>query len=157
MGMELLSAAANLQLLHVPCKGGGQVMTDLIGGTFNLYMSSVSTSRALVQNRKIKAIGVASRQRSAQLPETPTLNEAVPGFSFEVWWGVFDPAGMPKDFTARLNQEINKVLQTPSMRQYIDSEGVAPGSGTSEQFNLILQKELQNWRDVGMRPNIKVE
>jgi tripartite-type tricarboxylate transporter receptor subunit TctC len=157
MGMELLSAAANLQLLHVPYKGGGQVMADLMGGTVDLYMGSVSTSRALVQNGKIKAIGVTSRQRSAQLPETPTINEAVPGFSFEVWWGVFGPAGMPKELTARLNQEINKVLQTPSLRQYIDSEGVAPGSGSAEQFNLIVQKELQNWRDVGKRSNIKVE
>jgi len=157
MGMELLSAAANLQLLHVPYKGGGQVMADLIGGTVDLYMGSVSTSRSLVNSGKIKAIGVTSRQRSPQLPDTPTLIEAVPGFSFEVWWGVFGPAGMPKELTTRLNQEINKVLQTTTLRQYIDSEGVSPGSGTSEQFNLIVQKELQNWRDVGKRSNIKVE
>ncbi len=157
MGMELLSAAANLQLLHVPYKGGGQVMADLMGGTVDLYMGSVATSRALVTSGKIKAIGVTSRQRSPQLPDTPTLLEGVPGFSFEVWWGVFGPAGMPKELTARLSQEINKVLQIPSLRQYIDNEGVLPGSGTPDQFSLIVQKELQNWRDVGKRSNIKVE
>jgi len=157
MGMELLSLAAGIEMVHVPYKGGAPALNDMMGGSVDLYLGSMPQVLPLIRTNKIKAIGITSLERHPLLPDVPPMASAVPGFSFDLWWGVYGPAGMPKDMVARLNTEINKALKSPAMAKFAETEGVVPSSLTVDQFSRVYLKEIQNWEAVGKRSKIVLE
>ncbi|MCW8208611.1 tripartite tricarboxylate transporter substrate binding protein [Verminephrobacter aporrectodeae subsp. tuberculatae] len=143
---ELAQSAAGIRLRHIPYKGAAQAMTDLVGGQIDLYMSSVPTLLGQVRNGKLRAIVVTSAQRSAQLPETPTLAESGhKGFDAVTWFGVLAPAGTPAPIVDQLNQVINRALQQPDVAHKLRSEGGDVLGGTSEKFAQFLAAEMLRW------------
>jgi len=157
MGMELLTLAAGIRLLHIPYKGGAPVLNDLMGGQVDLYMGSLPQVLPLVRTGKVKPIGVTSLQHIRQAPEVSPFGDVLPNFSFEVWWGLFGPGNLPRDIVARLNTEVGKALQTPAMRQYMENEGAVAGGGSAEQFAAFVAAEVQNWQTVGKRADISLD
>ena len=146
---ELAENAAGIQLRHIPYKGAAQAMTDLMGGQIDLYMSSVPTLLGHVRNGKLKVIAITSAQRSAQLPDVPTLAESgFKGFEAVTWFGVLAPAGTPAAIVAQLNKAINQALKQPDVADKLRSEGGDILGGTSEQFAALLRTEVPRWSKI---------
>ena len=146
---ELAENAAGIQLRHIPYKGAAQAMTDLMGGQIDLYMSSVPTLLGHVRNGKLKVIAITSAQRSAQLPDVPTLQEAgYKGFEAVTWFGVLAPANTPAAIVAQLNKAINLALKQPDVADKLRSEGGEILGGTSEQFAALLRTEVPRWSKI---------
>ncbi len=157
MGTELLAIAGGLQMLHVPYKGGAPVLNDLMGGQIDVYLGSMPQVLPLVRSGKVRAIGVTSPKRVPLVPDIPSMSEAVPGFSFDLWWGVFGPGNMPRDIVNRLNTEVNKALQSAAIKKFAETEGVVPGALNPEQFGKLYVNEMQEWDTVGKKAKISVE
>ncbi len=143
---ETWKRAAGLDLLHVPYRGAGPVMTDLLGGQVDLHFASLPAALALVKGGKLRALAVTSTQRLASLPDVPTLIESgYPDFDYHVFYGVVVPAGTPADIVTRLNAEIDRALATPDMRAALAQRGVDVRAGTPEQFGAFLANERAKW------------
>jgi len=146
---ELAENAAGIQLRHVPYKGAAQAMTDLVGGQIDLYMSSVPTLLGQVRNGKLRAIVLTSTKRSAQLPDTPTLEESgYKGFEAVTWFGILAPAGTPAAIVQQLNKAINRALEQPDVAEKLRSEGGEVLGGSPEKFSNLLRTDVPRWAQI---------
>jgi tripartite-type tricarboxylate transporter receptor subunit TctC len=155
---ELLNEAAGLKLTHVPYKGMGPATADLIGGHVQVLVASVPSVYQHVKAGKVKGIGVTTTQASQVAPGLPPLADfGAKGYDVELWWGVLAPAATPRDIVAKLNAEINKVLATDEMREFLVREGAIPSPTTPEAFDELIRKDVERWRKVGKAADIKME
>jgi tripartite-type tricarboxylate transporter receptor subunit TctC len=146
---ELFQKAAGVQLQHVPYKGSSQAITDLLGGSIDLFMSSVPTAQSQIKAGTMRALAVTSAKRAADLPAVPTINESgYKGFDARTWFGIVAPAGTPAPVIAKLNAEINKVLAMPEVRAKVTAEGGSVMGGTAGQFGSLMQTEIPRWGKV---------
>ena len=146
---ELFQKAAGVKFTHVPYKGSAQANVDLIGGQVQLYMASVPTLIGHVRNGKMRAIAVTSLGRVEDLPQVPSIAESgYPGFEALTWFGFVAPAGTPKEVVARLNAEINKVLQSADVKQKLAEQGAQSHGGTPDQFGALIKAEIARWAPV---------
>lgn len=146
---ELLQRAASIKMLHVPYKGSGPALTDLISGRIDTFMASVPTALAQIKGGKLKALAVSSAKRSPALPDVPTMQEAgLKGFDSTTWFGILVPAGTPKPIIDKLSAAINAALKAPEVAEKIALEGGAPLGGTVVQFDAYLKSELTTWSAV---------
>ena len=146
---EMFKSFAGIDLLHVPYKGGAQVMIDLMGGQVALMFSNQLGVLPHIKGGKLKALGVASAGRSAALPDVPTFAEAgFPDFKVSVWWGVMGPAGMPKEIVNQLNREIVAGLASPEMKGRLQTMSAQPIGGTPEQFAAFFAAETKRWAPI---------
>ena len=145
-------------IVHVPYKGSAPALTDMMGGHVMMMFDNTPNVLSHVRSGKIKALAVTSLTRSPLAPEVPTVDEAgVPGYEINVWFGVVGPAGIPRDTVARLNSEINKILQMPDVRERFRNGGVEPVGGTPEKFGEHLRSEIIKWGKVVKESGAKVE
>jgi tripartite-type tricarboxylate transporter receptor subunit TctC len=143
---ELFQKAAGVKTMHVPYKGAAQALTDVIGGSVELYMSSVPTLIGQIRNNKLRALAVTSAKRVDDLPDVPTISESgYKGFEAVTWFGLLAPAGTPKDVVARLSTEFNKALQSPELRKKLGDEGADAAGGTPEQFAALIRDDIPRW------------
>ena len=155
---EQFKSAAAIKLLQVPYKGAAPAMTDVMGGQVDVAIMSVPSVLPLVRGGKLTAVAVTTSKRSAMLPTTPTLDEAgVKGIDAGIWLGLFAPVGTPPVIVARLNTEINKVLQLPEVREKIISGGATPVGGSSEGFAAFLRKDYEKWGIIVKESGVKLE
>lgn len=155
---ELLNDAAGLKLTHVPYKGMGPATADLIGGHVQVLVASVPSVYQHVKAGKVKGIGVTTTQPSPVAPGLqPLANFGAKGYDVELWWGVLAPAGTPKEVIAKLNAEINKVLATDDMKEFLLREGAAPSPATPEAFGELIRNDIERWRKVGKASGISLE
>lgn len=158
MSAELFKAVANVDILHVPYKGGGPALVDTIGGQVDMSFPVLSAALQQVQSGKLRAIGVTGPKRSALMPDVPTLAESgVPGYNFETWFMVFAPAGTPKPVIEKLNVSLNKVLNNPGLKERMAKEGIDPTPSTPDQAQAKLTKEMDMWAKVVKERGIKAE
>jgi tripartite-type tricarboxylate transporter receptor subunit TctC len=142
----------------VPYKGSSQVITDLIGGRVDAYFDTLPSSLPLIQSGQLRAIAVTSRARSDTARDIPTVQEAgVPGFQTTTWFGVLAPPRLDPALTERLFEALKKGLDAPDARQALVTRGVEPVLDTPAQFSAELKEDLQRWRDVAQKANIKLE
>jgi tripartite-type tricarboxylate transporter receptor subunit TctC len=155
---EMFKSAAGIDLLHVPYKGGAQVMVDLIAGQIALMFSNQLGVLPHIKSGKLTALGVASAERSAALPDVPTFTEAgFPELKVSVWWGVMGPAAMPKEIVTYLNREIVAALASPEMKDRLQSMSARPLGGTPEQFTVFFNEETARWARVVKASGAKVD
>jgi tripartite-type tricarboxylate transporter receptor subunit TctC len=155
---ELFQKAAGIKTQHVPYKGAAQALTDVIGGTVELYMSSVPTLLGQIKQGKLRALAVTSAKRVDDLPNVPTINESgYSGFDAATWFGLLAPAGTPKDVVARLNAEFNKALQQPDLRKKLGDEGADPAGGTPEEFAALIKDEVPRWGKVVKESGARID
>ena len=154
---EQLKSLSGTSILHVPYKGIGPAVTDLIGNQVQLLISSGPSIMPFVKGGRMRAIAVTSAQPSPIAPELPTMASAVPGYNFEAWWGLLGPAGMPADVVARLNTEVNKVLATPEFKDFLLKEGALPAPATPAQFAATIAADIPRWKKLALQQNIAPE
>ena len=155
---ELLNQRTGAQFQHVPYKGGGQAITDAIGGAIPLVYTAVAGAQAHVKNGRLKAIAVSSATRSASLPDVPTFIESgVPDFVSSSWVGILAPARTPTAVVRRLNAELNAVLADPAIRERLAVLGIEPSPGTPDQFLEDMRRDLAKYGPVVRAAGIKVE
>lgn len=143
---EVFASMAQLKLLHIPYKGSGPAVTDMLGGQVDLMFDSITSARPHIQSGKLLALGVTSARRSPALPEVPTLAEAgVPGYEVSPWFAVFAPAGTPADVVARLNKALITALRQPEIVRKLESVGAEPIGSTPQALAEHLNKELLRW------------
>jgi len=143
---ELFSALTKSDLVHVPYKGGGPAMIDLLGGRITMIFASPSTATQQVRAGKVRALAVTTGKRSALVPELPTINESgVPGFDVNNWYGMVAPAGTPAPIIARLNRDIVAVLNSPDVAQVFLKQGLEPAPTTPEAFGKFIKSEFDKW------------
>jgi tripartite-type tricarboxylate transporter receptor subunit TctC len=150
--------AGGLFVVHIPYRGTGLVITDLIGGQIGYLMDSIVSAQPHIKDGKVRPLAVSGKTRSKSLPNVPTFTEAgVPGLELSNWFGVFAPANTPRVIVDRLNKEINAIAKQSDVVERLERAGAEPASGTPEQFSKVVKDELDGWKAVIKRANIKPE
>jgi tripartite-type tricarboxylate transporter receptor subunit TctC len=155
---ELLAQRTGLALTHVPYKGGGQAMGDVVGGQIPLVFTAVATAQQFVKSGRLKGLGVPAARRSGSLPEVPTFIESgLEGFVVDSWTGILAPARTPGEILARLQKEIAAVLGEPDIRSRYATLGIEPVGNTPAQFAEQIRADLARWEKVVRQANIRIE
>ena len=136
---------AGIDLLHVPYKSSPPALTDVIAGRVSMMFVDVLTGLPHVKGKALKMLAVTTRQKSALLPELPTMDETVKGFDITSWQGYFGPAGMPREMVTKLNAEIRKVVERPEVKAQLAERGMEAFSSTPEEFEQFLKDQLVLW------------
>ena len=158
LSMELLKTMAGINLLHIPYKGATLAITELIGGQIVLYASSMPPALPLINAGKLKALGVTTAKRLAPLPNVPTIAESgIAGYEAVNWYGVFVPAGTPKDIVAKLHAEIVRVLKQPDVKERFAGEGGEIVADSPEAFGAFVHNEIPKWAKVIKDASVKVD
>jgi len=149
MSGELLKAMTGTDLLHVPYKGGGPMLIDLMGGQIQLGFDNLPSSMPHIKAGKIRPIAVTTTERWPQAPEIPTIAESgVPNYEVSAWFGLLAPAGTPKPIVDQLQKAVAQILKSPEVNAQLLELGAKPVGNTPEQFAAMIDAELQKWRKV---------
>lgn len=147
--------ATGTEMVHVPYKGSGAAITDLLSGTVDLNFDSPPNVMAHIKASKLKPLAITSATRSPLFPNLPTMQEAgLPGFEMNQWFAVMGPANLPSDITARLNKEINDILKMPDVVEKIASQGGEIIGGSTEQFASFLRADVAKWAKLAKETSI---
>ena len=158
MAGELFNYLTKVNLTHVPYKGGGPAIADLMGGHVQLSFLNIGTSLPYIKNGKLKGIAVTSAKRSRSAPQFPTIAESgVPGYELFEWNALFAPAGTPAEIVAQLNTEVLKVLAAPDVQERLFQLGTEPAGGTPEQLGSYIRREVAKWDKVVKAMGIKAD
>ena len=158
LSSELFKLMANVDMLHIPYKGGPPAIADLISGQVNMMFINMPTGITHVRSGKAKIIAVSSIKRVPQLPDVPTVDQAgVKGFETSAWSGLYAPAGTPADIINRLNVEVVKILKQPSVREQLMAQGAEPVGDTPEEFSRFTLAEISKWAKIIKISGAKVD
>ncbi len=153
-----LALGAKLNMVHVPYKGVGPLMSDLMAGRLQAFFSSASAAMPQIKGGKLKALGVTTTRRMNSLPNVPTVAEAgLPGFSYTLWGGLFAPAGTPAEVIERLNRDVNSVLAMPEIRSRLESDNVAVPKNTPAEFADYVRSEAVKFEKLIKDADLKLE
>lgn len=155
---ELFSEAAGIKIVHVPYKGMGPATNDLLGGRIDILVASAPSILSQVKNGRVRALAVTTATRSPVAPELPSLEQSgYKGSAAELWWGVLAVAGTPQPIVDRLNTEINKIVESPQMKEFFLREGAEPAPMKSAEFEVFIAAEIERWKKVAKAADIKGE
>lgn len=155
---ELLKILAKINIVHVPYKGGGPAMNDLLGGQISLLFSDLTTATPHVKTGRLKALGVTSEARSRVAPDIPTIAEGgVPGYEVTTWYGLFAPTGTPRDIISKLNSEINSMMHSPALMSRLEVLGADPATNTPEHFADFVKKDFMKWSNVVKTADVRAD
>ena len=154
---ELFKAMTGCNMLHVPYKGAGPALADIMGGQADLIFDNLPSSIGHIKGGKLRALAVTSAQRDKTLPDVPTVGETVPGYEASVFYGVAGPKGTPKDVIAKVNAEVNRALSDPKMVSRLAELGGTPMKTTPEGFGQVIKAETDKWAPVVKASGAKVE
>ncbi|OZI32465.1 hypothetical protein CAL29_24345 [Bordetella genomosp. 10] len=152
---ELLKVrGGDLQIAHVPYKGVGSLVSDLIGDRVQVYIASAPVVLPMVNDGKIKGIGITSLAPSPVAPGLPTIASALPGYEYETWWGVLAPAGTPAPIVERVNAALNEVVADPEIKTQLLKQGAEPMGGTPARFAALIASEIKRLRELAAQQHI---
>jgi tripartite-type tricarboxylate transporter receptor subunit TctC len=154
---ELFKAMAGVNLVHVPYRGAGPALTDLLGGQVQVFFDTLPSSIEHIRAGRLRALAVTTATRVEALADIPTIGEFVPGYQSSTWWGVVAPKGTADQVVARLNAEINAALADPKIAARLTDLGAAPEPIAPSAFGMLLASETEKWRKVLKTANIKAE
>jgi tripartite-type tricarboxylate transporter receptor subunit TctC len=155
---ELLQALTGVKFVHVPYKGSGAMISDLLGGQVDFSFPSTAAALPHVQRGRMRALGISSNRRSQAYPDVPTIAESgVAGFHVIGWYGVFGPARMPKDITAILSSELARIARKSEVRARLLTQGAEPVGNTADEFATFVAADYDKWLKVIRAANIKVD
>ena len=149
LSMELLRSMTGVNMVHVPYKGAGAAVADVLGGQLQALCSSLAGLLPHIKSGRVRAIGVTTAKRNSQLPDVPTIAESgIPGYEVTIWYGLYVPAATPKAVIARLNAETVKALASADLRERLTLQGLDVGSSTAEELNAFTKAETVKWAKV---------
>jgi tripartite-type tricarboxylate transporter receptor subunit TctC len=146
---ELLKTMAHIDMVHVPYKGGGPALADVLGGQVTMYFSSLPGAMPYIKSGRLRALAVTSAKRSIAAPDIPTMAESgFPGYEADTWIGVLAPTGTPAPVISRLHDEITRILGLTDVRERLLGQGAEPLTSTPEQFAAYIKTEIVKWAKV---------
>lgn len=158
LAMELFRSQTGTHMVHIPYRGAGPAMTDLIGGQVGFSFDSLALAAPQVQTGKIRVLGISTAKRSPLAPDIPTLAESgLPNFEVTGWYGIVAPAGTPKPIIDKLSREFVAIVNEPAMRDQLAAKGIEPMPMDTAQFTRFLQDETKKWHKVVIEAGIKVD
>jgi tripartite-type tricarboxylate transporter receptor subunit TctC len=158
LSMELFLSMAKVKMVHVPYKGSGGAMVDLIAGQVAVMTTTILSAISHLRSGRLRALGLTSAKRSAALPGIPTIAEAaLPGYDAVQWYGILAPAGTPREVISKLHAGVVRALQDATVRERFASDGVEPIGNTPEEFAAVIRTEMAKWAKVVKEAGIKAE
>ncbi len=156
LSMELLKLVAKIDLVHVPYKGTGQALTDLLGGHVQVIWGTIPPCLPHVKTGRLKGLAVGGLKRAKAVPDLPTVDElGYPGYEAGSWFGLLAPAGTPREIVGMLSREVNKALNAQELNERLNSEGAEPAGNTPEQFAAFIKMEIVKWGKVAKAAGIE--
>jgi tripartite-type tricarboxylate transporter receptor subunit TctC len=156
--MELFSSTAGVKFNHIPYKGAAPAMNDVLGNQVPVTFDNIITTLPLVQSGKLRALAVSTAQRSKVAPDIPTLAESgVAGFDATAWFGLFAPAGTPRDLVQRLSREVAEAVKDPGVSEKLLKLGAEPVGDSPESFDKFFRAELAKWAKVVRQAGIRLD
>lgn len=158
LAAELFKSTAGVSMVHVPYRGSGPALIDLVSGQVSMMMDVVMTSYPYIKDGKLKALAVTSSQRSAMLPDVPTVAQSgYPGYEAMVWFGMLAPANLPESIRKPLTDSLVAVLHGPDMKPYLEQQGAEVSNVAGPAFSTMIQDEVSKWCKVVKQANIKLD
>jgi|LNFM01.1.fsa_nt_gb tripartite-type tricarboxylate transporter receptor subunit TctC len=155
---EVFASMAGVQMTHIPYKGSGPAVTDMLGGQVDLMFDSITSARPHIQSGKLRALAVTTARRSPALPDVPTVAEAgVPGYEVSPWFAVFARMGTPPEVIARLNKVLNDAMKQPETLRKLESVGAEPIGSTPQELATHLNRELERWGKLIQQRDIRAD
>jgi tripartite-type tricarboxylate transporter receptor subunit TctC len=158
LSMELFKTTAGVFLTHIPYRGTGPALTDLLGGQVEAMFLPIHVALPHVRTGRLVALGIGSDKRHALLPNVPTLAEARAGnVNVDMWYGIFAPPGTPPELVGRLNRELKEILAGADVRAAFETQGMDPATSTPEEFRQLVERDAQRWAQLIKAQNIKAD
>ena len=154
---ELFKLMTQTDINHIPYKGTGPLLNDLMAGHVSFAFDQITAVMSAVQAGKMRALGVASLERNAALPDVPAIAEVLPGFEATAWVGIFAPARMPSEIIFRIQNETKRIVQLPDIAQRMRELGATPVANAPAEFSAFVQKDTRTWRELVQAARIKIE
>src|SRR5687767_3865792 len=155
--MELFKSMAGVDISHIPYKGTGPLITDMLGGQVALTIASAVPLSAQVRSGKLRPLGVTGAKRSPAFPDVPAIAETVPGYEVVNWFGVVAPAGTPRAVVTRVNDELNKALKSPELVKLLAAQTAEAVGGSPEAFGKVIRADYAKWAKVVKQSGAKVD
>lgn len=157
LGIELFNSLAAVKITHVPYKGSGQALIDLLGGQIDMTLASAISAAPQMKSGRVRAIAATSAKRSALFPELPTIAEAgVPGYEVSSWYGLVAPRGTPAAIIRKLNAELVQIFALPEVKANLAASGAVPAPSTPQELEALIRMEIAKWRKVVRDAGIKL-
>jgi tripartite-type tricarboxylate transporter receptor subunit TctC len=157
MSGELFMMMTGCKMTHIPYKGAGPALTDLIAGQVHVLFDNLPSSIGHIRGGRIRALGVTTSEPSSALPGVPTVAQTVPGYEASAWFGIGMPKGTPRDVVDKLNAEVNRALSDPAMVKKLEDLGGTPIKGSADDFGRVVQSEVDKWAKVVKASGATVE
>lgn len=157
LAAELFRQMSATEMVHIPYKGAGLVLIDLLSGQIQLFFASGPSSGAHIRAGRLRALAVTTAQRSPALPDLPAIGEVLPGYAADFWFGMWAPAGTPKEIVSRLNQALVRILKQPEVLERLRTDGYDPVGSAPEEFARIVARDIATWSKVVKAGNIKAD
>jgi tripartite-type tricarboxylate transporter receptor subunit TctC len=158
MSAEMFMMLTGVKMVHVPYKGSGPALADLLGGQVDVMFDNLTSSIGYIKSGKLRALAVTTTTRYPELPDVPTMQEAgVAGYEATAWFGMLAPKGTPRSVVTRINAEVNKALAQPDVKEKLAQQGAVASAWTPEQFGAFIHNEIAKWGKVVKASGAKVE
>jgi len=157
LSMETVKHMAGLDVAHIPYKGFGQALGDVMAGHVPLIFGGITASISITRSGKLKALGVTSAKRSPALPQVQAIAETLPGFRIEAWYGFMGPPGMPRDLVTKINADVAAIVRRPDFQKRLADDALDTVLGTPEEFASQVRTDLESWARLIRAGNIKVD
>ncbi|MDB5966249.1 MAG: hypothetical protein JWQ72_2749 [Polaromonas sp.] len=157
LSMEMVKQMASVDIAHIPYKGFGQGINDVIAGHVPLIFGGITASIPLTKGGQLKAIGVTSAKRSKAMPQVQAIAETLPGFKVEAWYGLIGPAGMSPELVRKINADVLSIIRRPEFQARLTSDALEPVGGTPEEFAAQIKTDLGSWNRLAKSINLKLE
>jgi tripartite-type tricarboxylate transporter receptor subunit TctC len=154
---EMFTNLAKVDMTHIPYRGAGPAITDLIGGQVDMMFATAAAASAQIAGGKLRPLAVTTPQRSPALKNIPAIAETVSGYSVESWYGLFAPAGTPADVIGKLHAAAKKATDTPEFRKMIEPEGLTVSAGAPAELDTFVRSETTRWARIVKENNVKAD
>ena len=154
---ELFRQMSNTAMIHVPYKGAGPVLADLLGGQIQMFFGSGPSSSGHIRAGRLRGLALTTEKRLPALPDLPPIGDTLPGYRADFWFGMWAPAGTPKEIVRRLNQALVRMLQLPEVLERLRSDAMEPVGSTPDEFARVIARDIATWTRVVKAGNIKIE
>ncbi len=154
---ELFRQMSGTEMMHIPYKSAGPALTDLLGGQIQMFFGSGPSTGAHIRAGRLRGLAVTTAQRSPAMPDLPAIGERLPGYAADFWFGMWAPAGTPKDIVSRLNQALSRILRQPEVLERLRTDGIDPVGSTPDEFARIVSRDIATWSKVVKAGNIKAD